>query len=141
MSYPISTSLPRLSRREFLKLAGLSVSAMALFNGCTGQPESSMDQDVSLDVKIGQLLMVGFRGFKVSEDHPIVHDIRDRHLGGVVLFDYDVPTKTAVRNIESPAQVKALVEALQSFSDTPLLVAVDHEGGIITRLKEALSPD
>ena len=80
--------------------------------------------------------MVGFRGLKVSDDHPIVQDIRDSYLGGVVLFDYDLPTKTPVRNVESPAQVKALVEALQAVSSTPLLVAIDREGGKIGRLKE-----
>ena len=95
-----------------------------------------LSPDVSLDVKIGQMLMVGFRGLTVGEDHFIVRDMRDRALGGVVLFDYDVPKGEPVRNIESPTQVKALIDALQSFSSTPLLVAVDHEGGTITRLKE-----
>jgi beta-N-acetylhexosaminidase len=125
-----------LSRREFLKLAGQGMAAMALLAGCAPPPEPSAEQDVSLDVKIGQMLMVGFRGLEVSDDHPIVQDVRDRYLGGVVLFDYDVPTKSPVRNIESPAQVTALVKALQSVSAKPLLVAIDYEGGIITRLKE-----
>ena len=91
---------------------------------------------MSLDVKIGQMLMVGFRGFEVSDNYPIVQDVRDRHLGGVPLFDYDVVKKEAVRNIESPSQVEVLVESLQAASAIPLLVAVDYEGGIINRLKE-----
>jgi beta-N-acetylhexosaminidase len=53
-----------------------------------------------------------------------------------VLFDYDVPTGTPVRNIESPDQVKALAEDLQSFSTEPMLIAIDQEGGQIRRLKE-----
>jgi beta-N-acetylhexosaminidase len=73
---------------------------------------------------------------KVDNEHFIVQDIRERHLGGVVLFDYDVPTQQAVRNIESPSQVKALIASLKSFSAVPLLVAIDQEGGIVTRLKE-----
>jgi len=112
------------------------MAAMALLGGCARLPEPSTEQDVSLEVKIGQMLMVGFRGLEVSDDDPIVQDIRDRHIGGVVLFDYDVPTKTPVRNIESPEQVKALVEALQAVASTPLLVAIDQEGGKIRRLKE-----
>jgi len=112
------------------------MASMALLAGCARLSETSTGQDVSLDVKIGQMLMVGFRGLKVSDDHPIVQDIRNRYLGSVVLFDYDVPTQTPVRNIESPAQVKALVEALQAVSSTPLLVAIDQEGGKIRRLKE-----
>ena len=132
-----TVSVPyQLSRRAFLKLVGQGMAATALLAACTPLPESPTDQEVSLDVKIGQMLMVGFRGLEVSDDSPIVQDIRDRHLGGVVLFDYDVPTKSPVRNVESPTQVTALVEALQSASATPLLVAIDYEGGTITRLKE-----
>ncbi|MEZ4559654.1 MAG: hypothetical protein R2851_27095 [Caldilineaceae bacterium] len=52
-------------------------------------------------------------------EHPIVADIVDRHLGGVVLFDYDVPNGEFVRNIESPAQVKALTADLQGLAATP----------------------
>jgi len=81
------------------------------------------------------MLMVGFRGLEVNSEHFIAQDIRERHVGGVVLFDYDVPTQQAVRNIESPSQVRALVASLKSASATPLLVAIDQEGGVVTRLK------
>ncbi len=91
---------------------------------------------VNLDFKIGQMLMVGFRGLDVNENSPIARDIRERHLGGVVLFDYDVPTKSPVRNIASPGQLKKLTAKLQSFSDIPLLIAIDEEGGKVSRLKE-----
>jgi beta-N-acetylhexosaminidase len=91
---------------------------------------------VSLEEKIGQMLMVGFRGLVVDKDHPIVRDIVDRHIGGVVLFDYDVPSKSPVRNIESVSQLKSLVSSLQSFAKRSLLIAIDHEGGRVTRLKE-----
>lgn len=90
----------------------------------------------SLDFKIGQMLMVGFRGLTVDANSPIVQDIRERHLGGVVLFDYDVPTAQFVRNIASPAQLKKLVATLQSFAETPLLVTMDQEGGQVSRLRE-----
>ena len=99
-------------------------------------PTAEAVTTTELDLKIGQMLMVGFRGLRITTDHLIVPDIQERHLGGVVLFDYDVPTGTPVRNIESPDQVKALVEDLQSFSAEPMLVAIDQEGGQIRRLKE-----
>jgi beta-N-acetylhexosaminidase len=99
-------------------------------------PTCEPTPDASLETKIGQMLMVGFRGLEVSDDHFIVHDIRERNLGGVVLFDYDVPSSSPVRNIESPSQVKALTASLQAISATPLLIAIDHEGGTLTRLKE-----
>jgi beta-N-acetylhexosaminidase len=82
------------------------------------------------------MLMVGFRGLKLERDNPIVTDIREGRVGGVVLFDYDVPSKSPVRNIESPKQVKALIKDLRSVAPGPLLVAVDQEGGRVDRLKE-----
>ena len=41
------------------------------------------------------------------------------------------------RNIQSPEQVKALVESLQRRARSPLLVAIDQEGGRVNRLKPA----
>ncbi len=93
-----------------------------------------------LDVKIGQLVLVGFRGLAVMSDSPIVQDIIQRHIGGVVLFDYDVPSSSPVRNIQSPQQLKALTASLQKFTaqqgaHTPLFIATDQEGGQVNRLK------
>lgn len=90
---------------------------------------------LGLDHKIGQMLMIGFRGMEVDSNHFIHRDIRRHHLGGVILFDYDVVKQQAVRNIASPEQVKALVSVLQGASRVPLLVAVDQEGGKVARLK------
>ncbi|MBN1978844.1 MAG: glycoside hydrolase family 3 [Anaerolineae bacterium] len=142
----------KLSRRAFLRLAALALA------GCCPVPESAPPTDapirtalptahatswptaepapdIGLDAKIGQMLMIGFRGLEVSADHFVVRDIRERNLGGVVLFDYDVPSESRERNIASPSQLKTLVTALQAASDIPLLIAIDHEGGVLTRLK------
>ena len=88
-----------------------------------------------LDQQIGQMLLVGFRGFEVDETHPIVQDIQQRHIGGILLFDYDSERREAKRNIRSPRQVHELTQQLQKFSATPLLIAVDYEGGAVNRLK------
>jgi len=90
----------------------------------------------SLDVKIGQMLLVGFRGLTVDERHPIVTAIRQHQLGGVIFFDYDRPSQTPVRNIESPEQVRQLTASLQAHADIPLFVGIDQEGGRVNRLKE-----
>lgn len=103
--------------------------ALCLYTSLAAKPTDS------LDLKIGQLLMVGFRGVSVSDYSPIVQDIRYGRIGGVILFDYDVIQKQSGRNIQSPAQVKALCAALQSYSQTPLLIAIDEEGGKVNRLK------
>jgi len=89
-----------------------------------------------LDVMIGQMLMAGFRGCTAAPDSRIARDIRDYHLGGVVLFDYDVALDKPGRNIQSPEQVTALNKSLQSYAATPLFIGVDQEGGKVQRLKK-----
>jgi beta-N-acetylhexosaminidase len=132
--YP--AGLLRLLRQVFFRFVTSVVIITSLF-GCTSSRRTITKQDVSLDVKIGQMLMVGFRGLRINENSSIVRDIQDYHLGGIILFDYDVPAQKPVRNIESFAQVRELVASLQDSSATPLLVAIDQEGGKITRLKES----
>ncbi|MBE2236705.1 MAG: glycoside hydrolase family 3 [Caldilineaceae bacterium] len=91
----------------------------------------------SLEVKIGQMLMLGFQGATVGEDQSIIDALRDLHVGSVVLFDLDLSTRRVrPRNIISPAQVAQLTADLQSLATLPLLVSIDQEGGVINRLKE-----
>ena len=109
----------------------LIVSFLFIFTSCS----QGQENEVTLDEKIGQMLKVGFRGLSVDENSPIVEDIRKYHIGGVVLFDYDVPRDTALRNISSHGQVQNLVQDLQRFADIPLIIAIDQEGGRVARLK------
>lgn len=90
----------------------------------------------SLREKLGQLVMVGFRGCRPEECATPVRDIREHHVGGVILFDQEMADASrGRRNIESPAQVKELLAFLQSHARLPLLTAVDQEGGRVNRLK------
>jgi beta-N-acetylhexosaminidase len=93
-------------------------------------------QPATLREKIGQLLMIGFRGLETGVRSPVSRDIRAGRIGGVVLFDRDLALGEAERNIRSPQQVKKLVDSLQARAAVPLLVAVDQEGGQVARLKE-----
>lgn len=91
---------------------------------------------VSLREKIAQLLVVGFRGAVPVECDVIVRDIRERKIGGVILFDQEMADGSrGRRNVVSPAQVKELVAHLQAQATVPLLVAIDQEGGRVNRLK------
>lgn len=81
------------------------------------------------------MLKIGFRGMEIADTNHIIRDIQKYHLGGVVLFDYDVPRDTAYRNVESPDQVKTLVHDLKQLSKKTLLVSIDQEGGRVARLK------
>jgi beta-N-acetylhexosaminidase len=106
--------------------------------GATGDIACRKPRPADLDVKIGQMILAGFRGYTLKDKNPIVADLAERSLGGVVLFDYDVATARYKRNIESPAQLAALDEALQAATPfPPLLISVDQEGGKVNRLKPA----
>jgi len=113
----------------------LAAIALIFLSGASLVPAAA-GADPDLDVKIGQMIMVGFRGLSVTDGQPIARDIRQRRIGGVILFDYDVPTRTYGRNIESPGQLRALASSLKRLAGIPLFIAVDQEGGRISRLKE-----
>lgn len=88
----------------------------------------------SLDYKIGQMLMVGFRGTSVKASNHIKRDIRKHHLGGVILYSRDLLLGQKPRNMVSKQQLKTLITNLKKLSSVPLLVAVDEEGGKVSRL-------
>jgi beta-N-acetylhexosaminidase len=80
--------------------------------------------------RVGQRFMVGFEGLAASADVKAL--LCEFGVGGVVLFS---------RNVADPEQVAELVRELQTVArdaghETPLLVAVDQEGGRVARLRE-----
>lgn len=84
---------------------------------------------------IAQMLLVGFRGTELKPTSHIYRDIKDYHIGGVILFEYDAPTGTRKRNIANPSQVKKLCTDLQSLQHETLLIGIDQEGGYVARLR------
>jgi beta-N-acetylhexosaminidase len=83
---------------------------------------------MSLTDRIGQLFMVGFDGTEVTPD--LKAWMATYGWGGVIIFG---------RNVESPVQLLTLTQGLQAAvrarGHTPLLIAVDQEGGRVARLK------
>ena len=97
---------------------------------------SVAQEKLTLEHKIGQMLMVGFHGTTAFEKSTICRDIQKYHLGGVILFDYNPVNKHKPKNIASASQLKQLTSQLQACShDGKLLIAVDQEGGKVQRLK------
>jgi beta-N-acetylhexosaminidase len=89
----------------------------------------------SLKKKIGQMVMVGFRGTEIGESDPIYKMVDQYNIGGVVLYSRDLPSKeTLKRNVLSPKQLKKLNTDLQAIDTTKLLIGIDEEGGFVTRL-------
>lgn len=76
---------------------------------------------LSLDEKIGQLLLVRYNEDKAIED------LKKYNFGGFVFFEKDFTSKTE-------QDVKNMIGSVQKISKIPLLTAVDEEGGKIVRI-------
>ena len=85
---------------------------------------------MTLARSVGQLLTVGFDGPRLPVD--LQTRISESRVGGVMLFR---------PNIETPAQVAALVGAIRAASppEQPCVVAIDQEGGLVQRLRAPLT--
>ncbi|NEX11271.1 MAG: glycoside hydrolase family 3 [Prosthecochloris sp.] len=114
----------------------LSLLVLLITNILSACASNQLAEDV-IDAKIGRMIMVGFRGMSIEEAPWIIQDIRNQRVGGVILFDYDVPAASRNRNIASPDQLAALTRQLQQCSPEPLLIAIDQEGGMVSRLKHS----
>jgi beta-N-acetylhexosaminidase len=85
---------------------------------------------MSLDEKLGQMVLVGLDGYEMDESARQM--IEEQHVGGFILFK---------SNIKSPGQLLSLLNQLKrtnSFQDIPLFLAVDEEGGEVSRMPEEL---
>ena len=118
--------------------APLSYLFAALLIGAISSPISALTDpeidtmiaEMTIEEKVGQLIMVGFEGTQANET--IETYIRERAVGGVVLFS---------RNIETPQQTAELTNQLQRLAGAtthqiPLFIGIDQEGGWVIRLKE-----
>lgn len=98
--------------------------------------QNNSKEDKQLREKIAQMLIIGFRGMELSPKSEIYGLIAKEKIGGVILFDYDVPSKKPKRNIENPDQLRALCSELQKLGNNQLFISIDQEGGKVSRLKE-----
>ena len=76
---------------------------------------------VSLNQKIGQMIMIGFHGQTINKQDIIAQDILKQRIGGVVLFAY---------NIKNPKQLKHLTNQIQKLLiHQKLAVLSTHQSG------------
>jgi beta-N-acetylhexosaminidase len=117
--------------RKQLLLLTLFFTAL-LFTSCEENTQPVTD---NLDEVIGQMIMVGFRGYDITADNPIVNDLVNNKICGVILFDYDVTLQKFERNVQSPEQLQNLISKVKQYSAIKPLIAIDMEGGRVNRLK------
>jgi len=86
---------------------------------------------MTMEEKVGQMLMPDFRNWN-GKNVTVMNDeiaklVKDYHLGGVILFR---------ENTVTAEQTTKLVDAYQEAAEKyGLLISIDQEGGIVTRLQ------
>jgi beta-N-acetylhexosaminidase len=88
-------------------------------------PQQVLLDSMTVEQKVGQLFMFGFYGPQLTEETKEL--ITNKHIGGILLLKY---------NIENNTQLTNLITQIQSLSDIPLLISIDQEGGIVSRLTD-----
>src|SRR6188474_219062 len=73
---------------------------------------------------LGQLLLTGVPGPQLDPD--TASTFRRLQPGGFILFG---------RNIETPAQLRKLIDDLRDLSVVEPIITIDQEGGRVSRLK------
>lgn len=108
-----------------LRLSMALVATFAFLSGCAGKDIVEVKQagQMSLGEAVGQMFIVGLGD--TEPDYYIDKMIRERNIGGVILFAH---------NMDGKQQTQTLVDDLQKLAvktppSIPLVVAVDQEGG------------
>lgn len=99
----------------------------------TPDPVKTTLAEMTLDEKVGQLFIVSFHTNNagkpvLSIDKDIKDVINKYKIGGVILF---------ADNIKTIPQTTKLIDDMQSTSTTPLFIAVDEEGGLVSRITKS----
>ncbi|WP_155987867.1 beta-N-acetylhexosaminidase [Gorillibacterium massiliense] len=105
---------------------GTSTTSVTSPASTPADPNLERVQSMTLDEKIGQMLLVGIDGTEMNDQMNSL--IKTYHAGGVILYK---------PNIESASQTVTLVNALKkanAANSAPLFLGVDEEGGRVSRL-------
>ncbi len=82
----------------------------------------------SLDIKIGQMILIGMAG--TSVDSAVLREVSAGKVGAIIYFEKNIP------NTNSFAGFKKIGWAYQKAAPIPLFICIDQEGGRVNRLKE-----
>lgn len=84
---------------------------------------------MSIEEKIGQLIVVGFEGNSINEE--IIGLVEDLKVGGVILFSRNIVDENSVLKLLND------IKKTNSNNDIPLLLSIDEEGGMVSRLPKS----
>src|SRR5690606_17113634 len=89
---------------------------------CVGQ------QPDSLDLKIGQMILIGVPG--TTLDEAVLSEVRQGKVGSIIFFEKNIPQKNSF------AGLRKVIWQYQKEAPVPLFICIDQEGGRVNRLKE-----
>ncbi|MEX1240396.1 MAG: glycoside hydrolase family 3 N-terminal domain-containing protein [Cyclobacteriaceae bacterium] len=82
----------------------------------------------SLDLKIGQMLLIGFPTAAV--DVKVLEEVRKGKVGSLIIFEKNIPPKNSF------VALKKITWTYQQAAPIPLFISIDQEGGRVNRLKD-----
>lgn len=96
----------------------------------TPDPVQAQIKAMSLEEKVGQLVIVGINGYENNANSSQL--MKNYHVGGFILFKH---------NVKDANQMLSLINSLKetnSVNKIPLFMAVDEEGGRVSRMPDEL---
>jgi len=123
----------------------LAVSAAPPLDAAAARWVASTIEEMTLDQKIGQLIMPSFRSTYLSSDSDIYDElaalVHERHVGGFLLFGGREPSPDVLLNagyarsvLGEPLAAASIANRLQAISALPLLNSADFETGVGFRI-------
>jgi beta-N-acetylhexosaminidase len=82
----------------------------------------------SLDIKIGQMILIGFPQPEVDPD--VLREIQQGKVGSIIIFEKNIPPKNSF------VALKKITWTYQKAAPIPLFICIDQEGGKVNRLKD-----
>lgn len=82
--------------------------------------------EMTLDEKIGQMVLVGFEGYTVNDATRRL--IEDYHVGGFILFERNI------RDVEQLVDLLNELKNINTVNKMPLFISTDEEGGRVSRM-------
>jgi beta-N-acetylhexosaminidase len=110
----------------------INIYLLLIYCGFFAVPGFGFAQEIgqdSLDIMIGQMIMVGFHGQEAKNDTILVNDIQKGIIGGVIFYEKNINEK------QPWVKLKTLSTTFQNAAPIPLWISIDQEGGRVNRLK------
>jgi beta-N-acetylhexosaminidase len=94
------------------------------------EPLSLSADGVSLDRKIGQMILIGLDGNVLTKGDLLLKEIKQGKVGGIVLYEKNIAPAY------SKVTLQKMISDMQENAEIPLFISIDEEGGKVHRLKE-----